>query len=97
MTIAAAMLLAAGNLSGQVGGMLAVALAGSLTSVTLQLYMMDHIQRRDFVLAEPLRLVFSAAAWGAGPFLGVWLTAPRRAPARPGAIAAALLQPFWTG
>ena len=73
MTIVAAMLLAAGNLSGQIGGMLAVALAGSLTSVTLQLYMMDHIQRRDFVLAEPLRLVFSAAAWGAGPFLGVWL------------------------
>ncbi len=73
MLIAAALLLSAGTLAGQVGGMLSVALAGSMTSVTLQLYMMDHIQRRDFVLAEPLRLVFSAAAWGAGPFLGVWL------------------------
>ncbi|HEY7690284.1 MAG TPA: MFS transporter [Dongiaceae bacterium] len=73
LTIAAALLLSAGNLAGQIGGMLSYAIAGSITSVTLQLYMMDYIQRRDFVLSEPLRLVFSAAAWGAGPFLGVWL------------------------
>src|SRR5262245_30621256 len=73
LTMAAALLLSAGTIAGQIGGMLSYALAGSITSVTLQLYMMDYIQRRDFVLSEPLRLVFSAAAWGAGPFLGVWL------------------------
>lgn len=73
LTIVAAFLLSAGTLAGQIGGMLSIAIAGSTTGVTLQLYMMDYIQRRDFVLAEPLRLVFSAAAWGAGPFLGVWL------------------------
>lgn len=73
LTILAALLLTAGSLPGQIGGMLSIAIAGSATGVTLQLYMLDYIQRRDFVFSEPLRLVFSAAAWGAGPFLGVWL------------------------
>jgi MFS family permease len=39
--------------------------------VTQNLYIMDHIRRRDFVRSEPLRLFFGAAAWGFGPALGV--------------------------
>jgi MFS family permease len=39
--------------------------------VTQNLYIMDHIRRRDFVRSEPRRLNFGAAAWGFGPALGV--------------------------
>jgi MFS family permease len=98
LTIAAALCLSAGTVSGQIGGMLSYALAGSITSVTLQLYMMDYIQRRDFILSEPLRLVFSAAAWGAGPFLGVWLNQTYgvgTAEAVSAASAVLLLAYFW--
>jgi len=98
LTIAAALLLSAGTLAGQIGSMLSYALAGSITSVTLQLYMMDYIQRRDFILSEPLRLVFSAAAWGAGPFLGVWLNqnfGGGTAEALSAASAVLLLGYFW--
>jgi len=98
LTVMAALQLSAGTLAGQIGGMLSYALAGSITSVTLQLYMMDYIARRDFVLSEPLRLVFSAAAWGAGPFLGVWLNqrlGGGTAEALSAASAAILLGYFW--
>lgn len=98
LTLAAALLLSAGTLAGQIGSMLSYALAGSITSVTLQLYMMDYIQRRDFILSEPLRLVFSAAAWGAGPFLGVWLNqnyGGGTAEVLSGASAVLLLGYFW--
>lgn len=98
LTMAAALLLSSGTLAGQIGSMLSYALAGSITSVTLQLYMMDYIQRRDFILSEPLRLVFSAAAWGAGPFLGVWLNqnyGGGTAETLSGASAVLLLGYFW--
>lgn len=73
LTVLAGLLLATGTLGGQIGGMVARALGGAATNIALMLYVMDYIRRRDLVHSEPLRLLFSAAAWAAGPFLGVFL------------------------
>lgn len=73
LTLLAGLLLATGTLGGQIGGMVARALGGAATNISLMLYVMDYIRRRDLVHSEPLRLLFSAAAWAAGPFLGVFL------------------------
>lgn len=72
-TMAAAILIATGTIGGQVGGMLARAFGGAATSISLMLYVMDYIRRRDLVYSEPLRMRLSAAAWASGPFLGVFL------------------------
>jgi MFS family permease len=73
MTILAAILIATGTIGGQIGGMLARAFGGAATSISLMLYVMDYIRRRDLVHSEPLRMKLSAAAWASGPFLGVFL------------------------
>jgi MFS family permease len=71
--LAAALLLATATLLGQVGAMLTRAFGAAALNITLSLYVMDYIRRRDLVRSEPLRLMFSAAAWTVGPALGVWL------------------------
>lgn len=73
LTLLAGLMLATGTLGGQIGGMVARALGGAATNIALMLYVMDYIRRRDLVHSEPLRLLFSAAAWATGPFLGVFL------------------------
>jgi MFS family permease len=45
----------------------------ALLSVTLSLYIMDNIGKRELIRSEPLRLAVSTLAWGAMPFVGVWL------------------------
>ncbi|MBT3557844.1 MAG: MFS transporter [Rhodospirillales bacterium] len=47
--------------------------AASCIDVTLNLYMMEHIRRRDFGRFEPVRMFFLAFSWCVGPFLGVYL------------------------
>lgn len=54
-------------------GALAREFAGTTLLIVQNLYMMDHIKRRDFVKSEPIRLTFQALAWGIGPFLGILL------------------------
>jgi len=54
-------------------GMIFRALAVVSVSICLSLYIMDFIRRHDFVRSEPMRLFYSAGAWCAGPFLGVYL------------------------
>lgn len=96
--IVASALLATGTLAGQVSGMLLRALAVASTSIALSLYVMDYIRRRDLVHSEPLKLLYSAAAWTAGPTVGVYLYehVGRGAPELLSAAAAALLLAyFW--
>jgi len=69
----AGLLLATGTRSGQVGGMFARAFGGAATNISLMLYVMDYIRKRDLVHSEPLKMMLSAAAWCTGPFLGVFL------------------------
>ena len=47
--------------------------AGTSLLIVQNLYMMDHIKRRDFARSEPIRLMFQAFAWGFGPIAGILL------------------------
>lgn len=60
-------------LGGQILGMLARVIGTSLLAITLNLYIMDHIRKTDFVHAESTRLAWSTLAWMGGPALGVFL------------------------
>src|SRR5438445_458006 len=62
-----------GTLAGQALGMLCRAFGAAALNITLSLYVMDYIRKRDLVRSEPLKLMFSAVAWAAGPLLGVAL------------------------
>lgn len=67
-------------------------------NISLNLYVLDYISRKDFVVSEPRRLAFMATGWCIGPGLGVYLYnrfGPLAAFA-PGAAAALLtLAYFW--
>lgn len=73
LLIVAAGLLATITMTGQISGMLVRVFATACLSITASLYIMQYINRRDLTRAEPMRLQFSAFAWTAGPWLGVWL------------------------
>lgn len=47
--------------------------AASLFSVSMSLYIMDYIGKRDLTRNESRRMQYSGAAWLAGPMLGTWL------------------------
>src|SRR5882724_12678195 len=67
------MLLVTETLPGQVGGMLVRVFGTACLNITLNLYIMDYIHKRDLVRSEPRKFLFSAAAWTIGPSLGVLL------------------------
>jgi len=60
------------------GAMLAVGIgllasAASVFSVTLSLFIMESVEKRELARAESRRLVWAGAAWFIGPAGGVWL------------------------
>jgi predicted MFS family arabinose efflux permease len=61
------------TLPGQALGMLLRIVGASALSITLNLYIMDHIRKQDFIRTESMRMAFSTLAWTAGPTLGVVL------------------------
>ena len=61
------------TLAGQIVGMFARVAGASTLSITLNLYIMDHIRKTDFMQAESMRLAWSTLAWTGGPTLGVVL------------------------
>ena len=65
--------LATFSLVGQITGTVLRNAGASITNVTLQLYILDHIKKSDLTTSEPLRLALSTIAWGIGPYSGVWL------------------------
>jgi MFS family permease len=66
--------------------------------ITINLYVMDHLPRRQFLEYEPMRAAYSALAYVIGPVAGVWL-ATEVAPWTPFAIsgfaAVLFLVSFW--
>jgi len=67
--------------------------------LTLNVYILEHVARRDFVRFEPLRVFLSAGPWTVGPWLGVWLglhVAPWAPFAFSVAVMAVLLAAFWS-
>ncbi|MGI9463666.1 MAG: MFS transporter [Aestuariivirgaceae bacterium] len=65
--------LARADLTGLVIGLSGQVLGTALLELTINLYLLDHIPRRDLNHFEPRRLLFSGTAFAAGPWLGVWL------------------------
>ena len=45
----------------------------AMLNVTLSLYIMDNIGKRELTRSEPLRLAISTLAWGVAPYVGVRL------------------------
>lgn len=90
--------LVTGTLAGQLGGMLARVIGASALSITLNLYIMDHIRKTQFIQSESLRMAWSTIAWMCGPTLGVTLYSQFGLWAAHGAVAifaAILLCFFW--
>jgi predicted MFS family arabinose efflux permease len=93
----------AASVCGAVGGAAAIgaiafnAFGAVLVGVSYNAYLMDYVPRDRLAATESLRLFWSAAAWTAGPFLGVLLMEEVH-PAAPfvasGAAAAALFATF---
>ncbi|MFT7645899.1 MAG: ACDE family multidrug resistance protein [Candidatus Poriferisodalaceae bacterium] len=72
--------------------------ATALFSVSLSLYTMDYIAKKDLVRAESTRMVYNGGAWLIGPTAGIWLweTGGRVAPFILSCfMAAAALAYFW--
>ncbi len=65
--------MAANILPGQLFGMLCRVMGASALSITLNLYIMDHIRKSDLMQAESLRMALSTFAWTCGPTLGILL------------------------
>lgn len=61
------------TMSGQATGMLLRVMGASSLAITLNLYIMDHIHRTEFIRAESMRMAWSMIAWTCGPTLGVVL------------------------
>jgi Major Facilitator Superfamily len=56
-----------------VTGMFCRTAGAALLNVTLSLYIMDSIGKRELTRAEPMRLAVATLAWGIAPYLGVRL------------------------
>jgi MFS family permease len=71
--IVVAGLLAVHTLPTQAAGMVLRSFAIAAMNISMSLYIMDYIRKRDLTTVEPFRLMMSAGAWTIGPWLGVYL------------------------
>ncbi len=86
------------TLLGQALGMLCRVMGASALSITLNLYIMDHIRKTEFIRSESLRMAWSTFAWTGGPTLGILLYTHYGIYAAHGAVAIfafILLALFW--
>jgi len=61
------------TLPGQMLGMASRSIGAGALAITLNLYIMDHIRKAEFVRVESLRMAWSMLGWTAGPAVGVFL------------------------
>lgn len=61
------------TLFGVAGAVLMRVFGAATLSITLSVYIMDHIGRKDLAGSESLRLFMATASWTVGPALGVFL------------------------
>jgi MFS family permease len=71
--IASIILLGIGTKVSLITGLCLQAIALSAMDVVINLYLLEHIPRRELSHFEPLRLVFAGTAFAAGPWLGIFL------------------------
>ena len=72
-TVTAALLFTFDGLPAFVVGLMAQIFAVASLEITLNLYLMDHVPRRQLDRFEPMRVFFAGSAFAAGPILGVTL------------------------
>lgn len=98
LLILAPLLIAGGGIAGLGAGMALRVTGVVVVTVCINLYILDFVDRRDFVRSEPKRMFYAAGAWTLGPLLGVLLR-NEVAPWAPYALACAgafaLLGYFW--
>lgn len=75
LLVVAAGVFASYTAAGQVAGMIARVMGVACLNVTLNLYVLDHIRREDFVPYDSTRLAYATIGWTVAPYLGVWLYA----------------------
>jgi predicted MFS family arabinose efflux permease len=73
MLILSSIALATFTFPGQIAAMVLRSIAAASLNITLSLYVLDYIRKRDLVRSEPLKLLMSAFSWTLGPSLGVYL------------------------
>lgn len=98
LVIAACVLFAAETVPTLVAGLFAQVLGAACLEITLNLYVLDHVARRDITAFEPKRIFSAAGAWALGPWLGVALKVHVGVEATyglAGAAAVVLLGCFW--
>ena len=66
-------LYSAGSLHWLIAGLAAQIFGTAILEVVINLYLLDHVPRRELNHFEPRRLLFSGMAFFAGPWLGVYL------------------------
>ncbi|MEM7427214.1 MAG: MFS transporter [Pseudomonadota bacterium] len=71
--LSAASLLATGTIPGLIAGLAYQITATAMLEVTINLYLMDHIPRKELNSFEPRRLLYAGLAFAAGPWLGVYM------------------------
>ena len=75
LLIMAAGALASHTVPGQIGGMMVRVMGTACLNVTLNLYVLDHVRRDEFVPYDSTRLAYATVGWTVAPYLGVWLYA----------------------
>ncbi|MCC7045823.1 MAG: MFS transporter [Alphaproteobacteria bacterium] len=91
-------LIATGTLAGLASGMWLRVFGTAALYTTLNLYIMDYIQKRELVRTEPMRLVFGGVSWTFGPLLGMYVSESMGTPvacAISAVIALLLFGYFW--
>ena len=73
MQVVGAPLLSAESTPWFVAGMVVQALGVAASELTLNVFLLDHVPRRDLARVEPLRLFYAGIGWTLGPWLGVYL------------------------
>lgn len=73
LMVAGPLLMGAAAVAPYLVGLQFRSLAVVCINISLNLYVLDYISRKDFVVSEPRRLAYMATAWCIGPGLGVYL------------------------
>lgn len=96
--VAAAPLFASSGLPGLILGFGLHLTGAAMVSICLNLFVLDHVPRQVLTRFEPLRMMFTGAAWMVAPVLGVYLGS-HVAPWAPYAVSAGFalvqLSYFW--
>ena len=71
--VAAPLLLIAGEYLPFLAALQFRSLAVVFINIALNLYILDYIRRKEFLVAEPRRLAAMGFSWCTGPALGIWL------------------------